>query len=226
MNVKLNATWLEQLRSEIESDYFKQLLIYIDNEKKQGSTVYPPEDLVFEAFNRTPFDKVRVVILGQDPYHGKNQAHGLAFSVCRTEKIPPSLKNIYKEMTSDLNIEKPEHGCLESWADQGVLLLNSTLTVREKEPKSHHNKGWERFTDAVLQKLIDEKDFLIFVFWGRLAQEKLKTLRMKQGAHHYILMAAHPSPYSAVNFLGCKHFSKINEILISENQKNIDWRIR
>ncbi|MBM3207891.1 MAG: uracil-DNA glycosylase [Chlamydiae bacterium] len=226
MNVKLNPTWLQQLRSEIESDYFKQLLIYIDNEKKQGCTVYPPEDLVFEAFNRTPFNKVRVVILGQDPYHGKNQAHGLAFSVCRTEKIPPSLKNIYKEMISDLNIEKPEHGCLESWADQGVLLLNSTLTVREKEPKSHHNRGWERFTDAVLQKLIEEKDFLIFVFWGKSAQDKLKNLRMKQGAHHYILIAAHPSPYSAVNFLGCKHFSKINQILINEKQKPIDWIIK
>jgi uracil-DNA glycosylase len=224
VNIKLHPSWSARLKDEINSEYFRDIFIFLEKEKKLGHVVYPEEHLIFEALNRTSFEAVNVVILGQDPYHGKNQANGLAFSVSRAEKIPPSLKNIYKELQADLHLERPIHGSLESWADQGVLLLNSTLTVRAGEPRSHHNKGWEMFTDAVLQKLVDEKDSLIFMFWGKLAQEK--QLKIKDIKRHHILTAAHPSPYSAINFLGCKHFSKANEILKKEHKKPIEWLIK
>lgn len=221
----LEKSWHEVLKEELNLPYVQELKKFLEEEKRSGAAVYPPEDFVFNAFRHTPFDKVKVVIVGQDPYHGKGQAHGLSFSVQPGVTIPPSLKNIYKELIEDVKITPPKTGCLTSWADQGVLLLNATLTVREGEPKSHYGKGWERFTDKVIEKLAERKDPLVFLLWGKSAQEKVERVLVHANPHHLVLTAAHPSPYSAMMFLGCKHFSKTNKQLIEWGKTPIDWQI-
>ncbi|NOZ46446.1 MAG: uracil-DNA glycosylase [Chlorobi bacterium] len=222
MKPNIESSWKELLKEEFEADYFASLKEFLIQEKSKYR-VYPPGSLIFNAFDKTPVDKVKVVILGQDPYHGKGQAHGLCFSVQAGVKPPPSLVNIFKELNSDLNIPVPNHGNLEKWAEQGVLLLNATLTVRAAQAGSHQNKGWETFTNAAIQKLATHKKGLIFILWGRFAQAKAELIN---STDHYILKAAHPSPFSAYNgFFGCKHFSKTNEILIAQNKTPIDWSL-
>ncbi|HPN18823.1 MAG TPA: uracil-DNA glycosylase, partial [Chitinophagales bacterium] len=203
--------------------YFKELRHFLATEKQSGKTIYPPGSLIFNAFNSTPFDKVKVVILGQDPYHGDGQAHGLCFSVQYGVKPPPSLVNIYKELKSDVGFEIPAHGNLQKWTEQGVFLLNAMLTVEANQPASHQKKGWEEFTNAVIQKLSKERSGLIFMLWGNFAQQKAVLI---DETKHTILKAAHPSPFSAYNgFFGCKHFSKTNEILKAKGEEEIDWQV-
>lgn len=224
MAVQIEESWEQMLRDEFEKDYMKQLRTFLMEEKHHGKTIYPPGSLIFNAFNQTPFDQVKVVLLGQDPYHGPGQAHGLAFSVQKGVAPPPSLKNIYKELQSDIpGFTIPEHGDLTSWARQGVLLLNATLTVRRGEPGSHHGKGWEIFTDQAIKELSDNRKGLIFLLWGKNAQAKIPLINTEQ---HHILKAAHPSPYSAERgFFGCHHFSKTNEILREQGQSPINWQL-
>ena len=220
---KIEASWKAILLDEFNKDYFKELKQFLLQEKQQH-IIYPSGKEIFNAFNCTPFEKVKVVILGQDPYHGKGQAHGLSFSVPFGIKPPPSLKNIFKELKADLDIPIAESGNLTSWAKQGVLLLNTTLTVRAKQAGSHQNKGWENFTDAVISSLSENKEDLVFLLWGRFAQNKASLIDSKK---HYILTAAHPSPFSAYGgFFGCKHFSKTNEILNKNGLETIDWRLQ
>jgi uracil-DNA glycosylase len=218
---QIEESWKEILRDEFNASYFisiKEFLV----EEKQKFTIYPPGGLIFNAFNLTPYDAVRVVILGQDPYHGQGQAHGLCFSVPRGIAAPPSLINIFKEIRQDVGIPIPKHGNLERWARQGVLLLNATLTVRANQAGSHQRKGWENFTDAVIRQLSKQRAGLVFLLWGKFAQDKESLIDTNK---HYILKAAHPSPYSAYNgFFGCKHFSKTNEILRRHGLPEIDWR--
>jgi uracil-DNA glycosylase len=205
---------------EFNSDYFYGLKKFLLSEK-QNFTIYPPGKMIFSAFNMTPLDQVRVVIIGQDPYHGKGQAHGLCFSVPDGIAKPPSLVNIFKELENDLGIKTPVHGNLEKWARQGVLLLNATLTVRANKAGSHQNKGWEEFTDAVIQKLSAQRSGLIFLLWGNYAIDKQNII---DPIKHYILKAPHPSPFSANRgFFGCGHFSKTNEILRQLKEPEIDW---
>ena len=214
--------WADFMQDEFEKEYMKKLSLFL-KEELSTNKVYPPVGQIFSAFNFTPLSKVRVVILGQDPYHGEDQACGLAFSVNTNVLIPPSLRNIYKELNSDLGLEIPKHGDLRRWTTEGVLLLNDTLTVRKGLPGSHRNKGWETFTDAAIDLLNKEKTGLIFLLWGKYAQNK--AARVDRNKHH-ILTAAHPSPYSASNgFFGCKHFSKVNQILTNMNQKTINWKV-
>lgn len=222
MNMKLEKSWHEKLKNEISQPYIQELKKFLEDEKKAGKTIYPPEQLVFSAFLQTPYDQVKVVIVGQDPYHGPGQAHGLSFSVLPGVPVPPSLKNIYKELETDLGIRRPSSGCLISWAKQGVLLLNATLTVNAGDPKSHHGKGWERFTDAVIDILAQRSDPIVFLLWGKSAQEKCHKV---MGTHHAVFQAAHPSPYSADRFLGCRHFSKANEFLKKVGKEPIDWNV-
>ncbi len=214
----LESSWKEVLSDELKKPYMTDLAAFVRQEREKYGNIYPPKELVFNALNLTPYEKVRVVIVGQDPYHGPGQAHGLCFSVPKGVEPPPSLKNIFKEIRDDLGLDIPKHGCLLKWAEQGVLLLNATLTVRESSPLSHHKKGWEQFTDAIIRKIAEKKNPVIFVLWGRNAQEKCKDIDQ----HHIILKAAHPSPLSAYNgFFGCRHFSKINEFL----DNPIDWKL-
>jgi len=221
----MEASWLDQLKEEFEKPYMKQLEQFLAKEMASGAVVYPPFELIFNAFCQTPFEKTRVVIMGQDPYHGPGQAHGLSFSVPKGVPLPPSLQNIFKEIREDLQIPTPSHGCLIDWAKQGVLLLNATLTVRANEPKSHHGQGWEVFTDRVIQCLCSRKDSLVFVLWGKSALDKFQHIN-SSGSHHLVLTAAHPSPLSAHSgFFGCRHFSKINEFLKAKGQNPIDWKI-
>jgi uracil-DNA glycosylase len=221
-NPKIEDSWKEVLIDEFQKPYFLQLKTFLVEEKKQYA-VYPPGNLIFNAFDQTPFNKVKVVLLGQDPYHGKGQAHGLCFSVQYGIKPPPSLVNIFKEIKNDLGIEVPSHGNLESWAKQGVLLLNATLTVRANQPLSHHKKGWEIFTDRVIEILSEKKTGIVFLLWGNNARIKEQLI---DGSKHHILSAAHPSPYSANNgFFGCRHFSKTNEILTRQKQEPINWKL-
>lgn len=219
--VKIHPEWRELLRNEFESEYFEKLKLFLEKEKEKY-TIYPRGDQIFSAFNMVgPYD-VKVVIIGQDPYHGAGQAHGLCFSVPDGIHPPPSLVNIFKEITSDLGIERPQSGNLESWAKQGVLLLNSTLTVRANTPKSHFNKGWEIFTDRVIQILSEKQHGIVFLLWGAEAKQKVKFIDQSK---HFILTTVHPSPLSAYGgFFGCKHFSKTNEILAKQNRTLIDWR--
>jgi len=203
----------------------ENLNIFLEEEKKRGLEVYPPREEVFYALCATSYENTKVVIVGQDPYHGPLQAHGLAFSVRRGQRIPPSLKNVYKEIKSDLGLDPPEHGCLDAWAKQGVLLLNATLTVRRGEPKSHYGKGWEEFTTAVLQKLFERKDPIVFLLWGKSAEEKCSSVFDGKKTHHALLKASHPSPYSAAKFLGCRHFSKANAYLKEWGKEQVDWKI-
>lgn len=219
---QIEESWKEILQEQFNSSYFisiKEFLV----EEKQKFTVYPPGSLIFNAFNLTPFHAARVVIIGQDPYHGAGQAHGLCFSVPRGTSVPPSLVNIFKEINEDLGIPVPKHGNLEKWARQGVLLLNATLTVRANQAGSHQKKGWETFTDAVISQLSKQRVGLIFLLWGKFAQDKESLIDTQK---HYILKAAHPSPYSAYNgFFGCRHFSRTNEILRRHGLPEIDWSV-
>jgi uracil-DNA glycosylase len=218
----IEENWKNVLIEEFNKSYFIDLKAFLVEEKKKFR-IFPPGSLIFNAFNHTPFDKVRVVFIGQDPYHGFGQAHGLCFSVPDGVAKPPSLENIFKELQSDLGIPVPTHGNLVKWADQGVLLLNATLTVRENQAGSHQNKGWEIFTDAVITKLSELKDNLVFVLWGNYAIAKRILI---DETRHYILTAAHPSPLSAYKgFFGCRHFSKINEILLSSGSEPVEWGI-
>ena len=224
MDVKIHPSWKALLNSEFSKPYFQQLSTFLKTEKALHKTIYPSGPLIFNAFNATPFDKVSVVIIGQDPYHGPNQAHGLSFSVQTGIKHPPSLKNIFKEMEKDIGIKMPEqNGNLTKWAEQGVLLLNAALTVRAGEPFSHAKYGWTEFTDTVIKKISDKKQGVIFLLWGKFAQEKQSLI--DQNSHH-ILTAAHPSPFSAEKgFFGCKHFSKTNELLMKAGNAPIDWKL-
>lgn len=218
----IEASWGNLLTDEFNKSYFSELKNFLVDEKLKYA-VFPPGDNIFNAFNLTPFDKVKVVILGQDPYHGRGQAHGLCFSVNPGIAFPPSLGNILKELKSDLGIMPPATGELSAWAKQGVLLINTVLTVRENSPESHKNKGWEKFTDSVIQHISEKKEHVVFILWGNNA--KIKT-QLIDTSKHCILSAAHPSPLSASRgFFGCKHFSKTNEYLISKNIEPIDWRL-
>lgn len=224
MDVKMEATWKEVLKDEFSKPYFQQIVTFLKTERAAGKTIYPPGPLIFNAFNQTPFPKTKVVILGQDPYHGTGQAHGLSFSVQNGVTPPPSLKNIFKEIQSDIGIAMPqEYGNLTKWAEQGVLLLNAALTVRANEPFSHAKIGWAEFTDAVIQKVSDEKEGVVFLLWGKFAQDKQQLI---DETKHTVLKAAHPSPFSAdKGFFGCKHFSKTNDILVKQGSQPIDWKL-
>lgn len=218
----INKNWHEVLASEFDSEYFIKLNDFLVDEKSKFK-VFPQEDQIFEALNLTPPEDIKVVIIGQDPYHNDGQAHGLSFSVQKGVKIPPSLKNIYKELNQDVDLEIPNHGFLDEWAKQGVLLLNATLTVRAHEPGSHQKKGWENFTNAIIKSISDKKENVVFLLWGRFAQQKEQLIDTSK---HHVLKAAHPSPFSAHNgFFGCKHFSKTNDILKSKGIETIDWSI-
>jgi uracil-DNA glycosylase len=222
VNPQIEDSWKEILEEEFNAQYFMELKEFLLKEKSDF-IVYPPGRLIFNAFQLTPFNKVRVVLLGQDPYHGPGQAHGLCFSVPVGITPPPSLINIFKEIESDLGIPLPVHGNLEKWARQGVLLLNATLTVRANQPGSHQRHGWEAFSNAVIRKLSEKRVGLVFLLWGKFAQEKESLIDTNK---HYILKAAHPSPFSAYNgFFGCRHFSKTNEILKKHGLDEIDWRL-
>ncbi|MBI4932163.1 MAG: uracil-DNA glycosylase [Bacteroidetes bacterium] len=222
MNPTIDESWKEILSTEFQSDYFKALKEFIIEERKQY-IIYPPASRIFASFNYTPFGKVKVVIIGQDPYHGEKQANGLCFSVSNGIQQPPSLQNIFKEINADLSIPIPKSGNLEPWAKQGVLLLNATLTVRANQAGSHQKQGWENFTDAVIRALSDKRKGLVFILWGKFAQAK--EILIDQSKHH-ILKAPHPSPFSVHSgFFGCKHFSKTNELLKKEGLEEIDWRI-
>jgi uracil-DNA glycosylase len=223
MDVKIEEGWKEILKQEFTRPYFLQIVNFLRTEKMAGKTIYPPGSLIFNAFNTTPFDKVKVVLLGQDPYHGKGQAHGLSFSVPDGVPPPPSLVNIFKELQSDIGIPISNNGNLTHWAQQGVLLLNASLTVRANEANSHAKTGWAEFTDAVIKKISDQKQHVVFLLWGKFAQEKQVLI---DETKHCILKAAHPSPFSAYNgFFGCKHFSKTNEYLTKNGIDPIDWKL-
>ena len=220
INPNIESSWLEVLKDEFRQPYFIEIKKFLLEDKKKYR-VFPPGQLIFNAFNLTPFDKVKIVIIGQDPYHGYGQAHGLCFSVPKGVAKPPSLQNIFKELKEDLNINPPEHGDLTGWAKQGVFLLNAILTVRENTPESHRNIGWEKFTNAAIENLSDKKEHLVFMLWGAYAQEKEKLI---DNTKHLILKAAHPSPFSAnKGFFGCHHFSKANQYLIANNIDPIKW---
>jgi len=223
MDVNIEASWKAVLKSEFNKPYFQQIVLHIKTEKSQGKIIYPPGSLIFNAFNKTPFDKVKVVILGQDPYHGAGQAHGLCFSVPDGVPPPPSLVNIFKELQEDTGVGIPRHGNLSHWAGQGVFLLNASLTVRAGEPMSHAKTGWSQFTDTVIKTISDQKKNVVFLLWGKFAQEKKVLI---DESRHLILKAAHPSPLSAhAGFLGCRHFSKTNAFLMSKGMDPIDWKI-
>jgi len=219
----LESAWFEQLGGEFEQDYMQQLRAFLAEEKRQRKVIYPASSLWFNAFNSTPFYDVKVVVLGQDPYHGPDQAHGLCFSVLPGVRFPPSLLNIFKELQADIGFEMPGHGCLQSWATQGVLLLNATLTVEQANAGSHQGRGWEQFTDKAIQCLSDNREGLVFLLWGSYAQKKGQLI---DATKHHVLKAPHPSPLSAHRgFFGCKHFSKTNQYLVEHGQKPIDWNL-
>ena len=224
MDVQIEATWKEHLKNEFTKTYFLEIVTFLKTEKATGKIIYPPGALLFNAFNQTPFDKVKVVILGQDPYHNPGQAHGLSFSVPNGIKPPPSLMNMYKEIQKDIGVAMPaEYGNLTRWAEQGVLLLNAILTVRANEPASHAKIGWMDFTDAVIKKISDEKKGIVFLLWGKFAQDKQSLI---DETKHHVLKAAHPSPFSAdKGFFGCRHFSKTNELLTAQGLPPIDWKL-
>jgi uracil-DNA glycosylase len=226
MGMKLEVGWHQELKEEMGKDYIQALKEFLATENAQQKIVYPPAEQVFNAFLHTPFSKVKAVIIGQDPYHGPGQAHGLSFSVPVGIPSPPSLKNIFNELKQDLGIAPSKGGCLYSWAQQGVLLLNATLTVRKGEPKSHYGKGWEQFTDAVVASLIEREDPIVFILWGKSAHEKLQHILQNRKTPHEVLIAAHPSPYSAYSgFFGCRHFSKTNAFLEKWGKAPIEWTV-
>lgn len=218
----LTSGWKSLLKEEFSKDYFLDLSAFLAEEISEGKQIYPPRNLIFNAFNFTPLEEVKVVILGQDPYHKEGQAMGLSFSVPPEQKIPASLRNVYKELQSDLGIEKPVHGDLSSWAKQGVFLLNAMLTVEHSKAGSHRKKGWQLFTDKVIQKLSEERDDLVFMLWGNFAKAKGSLIDENK---HLILGAVHPSPLAGNGFLGNQHFSKCNEYLQSKHKEVIDWSL-
>jgi uracil-DNA glycosylase len=223
MDVKIEDSWKDVLKQEFKKDYFLQITTFLKNEKISGQAIYPPGGLIFNAFNTTPFNNVKLVLLGQDPYHGQGQAHGLSFSVQKGVPPPPSLVNIYKELKNDIGMAIPSHGDLTPWAQQGVLLLNASLTVRANEPMSHAKIGWADFTNAVIEKISAQKAHVVFLLWGKFAQEKQALI---DETKHLVLKAAHPSPFSAdKGFFGCKHFSQANQWLMSNGIDPIDWAL-
>ena len=224
MDVKISSGWKELLKDEFKKEYFHRIVDLLKTEKLSNQTIYPPGPFIFNAFNTTPLENVKVVILGQDPYHGAGQAHGLSFSVQKGIKPPPSLVNIYKEIESDLGVKIPRtYGNLMSWAEQGMLLLNASLTVRADQPNSHAGIGWHIFTDKVIEMLSKNKEHLVFILWGNFAKQKEFLI---DGNKHLILKAAHPSPFAAdKGFFGCKHFSKTNEYLVKNGIEPINWKI-
>jgi uracil-DNA glycosylase len=216
----IESSWYEALRNEFESPYFADLKEFLIEERKHN-LIYPPGNLIFNAFNLTPLPAVKAVILGQDPYHGPGQAHGLCFSVPFGVEVPPSLKNIFKELKSDLGIDPPKHGNLEKWAKDGVLLINATLTVRASQAGSHQGKGWERFTDAAIKAVSDNRAGIVFILWGNYAIAKEPLIDQSK---HFVLKAPHPSPLAASRgFFGCRHFSKTNELLLQTGLLTINW---
>ena len=220
--VQIEASWKAVLSDEFGQAYFVKIKKSILSSKKLGRRVYPPGSQIFNAFALTPFEAVKVVILGQDPYHGPGEAMGLSFSVPKGVRIPPSLRNIFKEIHTDIGADIPTHGDLTSWAEQGVLLLNAMLTVEHKSPGSHKNIGWQEFTDAVIRKLSEQREGVIFLLWGRFAQNKSHLIDSNK---HHILIAAHPSPLARQAFMGCQHFSKTNALLRQQNLSPINWSI-
>jgi len=220
--VKINQSWLDRLQSEFNQPYFQKLNQFVQDQYND-SVVYPDKELIYEAFNQTHFKDVKVVIIGQDPYHGENQAHGLSFSVKNNNKLPPSLKNIYKELSCDLEVTVPKTGNLTPWAKQGVLLLNATLTVSAKSPGSHQKKGWEIFTDRIIELISNEKENIVFILWGKYAQNKGVIINELK---HLTIKSPHPSPFSARRgFFGSQPFSRTNEYLLNKNIKPIDWTL-
>ena len=222
MNVQIEESWKEALQSEFDKPYFASLVQYLHKEKAEGRQVFPPGKDIFKAFELTPVDKVKVVILGQDPYHGYGQAMGLSFSVPAGVPAPPSLKNIFKEIESDLGVRMSGNPDLRKWAEQGVLLLNAVLTVRAGEPASHSAIGWQQFTDAVISYISEHCEGVVFLLWGNFARSKKSLI---DTSRHFVLEAAHPSPLARGAFFGCRHFSKTNEILQLEGKTPIDWQL-
>ncbi|CCB84988.1 MULTISPECIES: uracil-DNA glycosylase [Parachlamydia] len=224
---EIESSWQKALEEELKKPYLLELAVFLEKERAMGAQIYPPKNLIFNALWNTPFDQVKVVIIGQDPYHGPGQAHGLSFSVPEGIPQPPSLKNIFKELAEDLGIPAPSHGCLLHWAKQGVLLLNATLTVRQGEPMSHEGRGWEQFTDSIVKALLIQKKPMVFILWGKWAQKKWEHFKNLQDPNqHLVLTAAHPSPFSAhQGFFGCHHFSKTNQWLEKHHLTPIDWKI-
>lgn len=222
-NIQLESGWLAELGDEFDQPYMRQLKTFLKAEKQAGKVIYPPSGEMFNAFNSTPFAQVKVVILGQDPYHGPGQAHGLSFSVPSGVRIPPSLQNIFKEIERDLGIPRPNHGNLQAWAEQGVLLLNATLSVEQANAGSHQKRGWEQFTDHAIEALNRDREGLVFLLWGSYAQKKGRLIDTNK---HLVLKSVHPSPLSAHRgFLGCGHFSQVNEYLQAKGQAPIDWTL-
>lgn len=223
LDPRIEPSWKAALESEFAQPYMGELKRFLQAERAAGHAFFPAGTDIFRAFELTPFDRVRVVVIGQDPYHGPGQAHGLSFSVPRGVPLPPSLVNIFKELATDLGVPRPAHGNLESWAQQGVLLLNATLTVRAHAAASHQGQGWERFTDAVVAALNEKRQGLVFLLWGRHAKAKGANIDRRR---HHVLAAAHPSPLSASKgFFGCRHFSKVNEVLLARGEAPIDWAL-
>lgn len=222
MDVKIEQSWKDALQGEFDKPYFASLVRFLHQEKTEGKQIFPPGSEIFKAFDLTPVDKVKVVILGQDPYHGYGQAMGLSFSVPDGVQAPPSLKNIFKEIESDLGIKMSGRPNLEDWAKQGVLLLNTVLTVRSGEPTSHSKIGWQEFTDAVISYISSHCEGVVFLLWGNFARSKKALIDTSK---HYVLEAAHPSPLAGGAFFGCKHFSKTNEILAKEGKTPINWQL-
>jgi uracil-DNA glycosylase len=223
MHVKIEESWKKVLQAEFSKSYFENIVAFLKTERAQGKIIYPPGSLIFNAFDKTPFNKLKVLLLGQDPYHGQGQAMGLSFSVPKGIRQPPSLINIFKELHNDVGIPIPTTGDLTPWAAQGVMLLNAALTVRAGEPNSHAKIGWHQFTDAVIKKVSDEKEGIVFLLWGAFAHQKQELIDQSK---HHVLKAAHPSPFSAdKGFFGCRHFSKTNEYLVKQKQQPIDWAL-
>ncbi|MCB0706398.1 MAG: uracil-DNA glycosylase [Saprospiraceae bacterium] len=222
MPIKIEPTWLQALAPEFEKPYFKSLSQFLKAEKVAGKTIYPPGPLIFNAFNSTPFDQVKVVILGQDPYHNPNEAMGLSFSVPKGIRVPPSLQNIYKELASDVNLQIPNHGDLSAWAAQGVFLLNAMLSVEKNKPGSHQKIGWQDFTDAVIQTISEGRSHVVFMLWGNFAKQKKALI---DPSKHLVLEAAHPSPLARGAYFGSKHFSQANAYLKANGRKEIDWAL-
>ena len=222
MNVRIEESWKEALAGEFEKDYFRELVSELHREKAAGTVIYPPGPLIFNAFDKTPLPSLKVVILGQDPYHNPGEAMGLSFSVPDGVRIPPSLRNIFKEIESDLGIRMSGSSNLEPWARQGVLLLNSILTVRAGAAASHRSLGWENFTDAVIRCISERCEGIVFLLWGRYARSKAVLI---DSSRHHVLEAAHPSPLAGGAFFGCRHFSRTNELLIAEGRSPIDWKL-
>lgn len=223
MDVKIEPSWKEVLEPAFQKPSFHNLVLHLKTERATGKVIYPPGALLFNAFEKTPFDKVKVVILGQDPYHGSGQAMGLSFSVPKGITVPPSLINIFKELHADIGMKIPRHGDLTNWAGQGVLLLNAALSVRANEPNSHAKIGWHEFTDTVIETLSNQRENLVFMLWGKFAQEKNVLI---DETKHQVLRAAHPSPFSAEKgFFGCRHFSRANDYLIRNGIMPVDWAL-